>query len=230
MPCLRTVCRAFWAAAGPSKGKQIEPALLIRSSQRVAEWAWEQPAFRTAAGEGVSRACAELGRLSLLDRALAQRNDNLAFEKDLWIGAGKGGHGHILKWLLDRAARLSRGDATQLKLAGGCIGEGACYLADVLRANVTVTSLDLCNSGVSDVGAMHLASALHANSTLTSLDLSFNHIGLEGIQHLACALCSNITLKKVDLRSNRVVHTTRIASSQDLMRKAWQHAIADLQL
>jgi hypothetical protein len=115
VPCLRGVCRALRVAASP-RSEGVSPGLIFRSGPTVAAWAWEQPAFRDAAGCGLSRACAELGYCDLLERVLAHRNDTRAFDSNLWARAGEAGHVLLLQRLLGRAARLTRGDATQLNL------------------------------------------------------------------------------------------------------------------
>jgi hypothetical protein len=117
---------------------------MVRSGPSVAAWAWAQPAFRAAAGDGVTLACAQLENLDLLERVLGHRNDTRAFDRELWIGAGEAGHAPVLQWLLARAARLSAGDATQLDIRHGEMrGEGALHLASALRADTTLTSLNL---------------------------------------------------------------------------------------
>ncbi|KAJ1637484.1 hypothetical protein T492DRAFT_859893 [Pavlovales sp. CCMP2436] len=175
VPCSRAVCRAFRAAARARAGERVPTERIIRSGPSVAAWAWAQPAFRAVAGSGMALLCAELGHLDLLERVLAHRNDNLTYERDLWIGAGEAGHAHILQWLLDRAARLSRGCATRL---------------------------DLKNCEMEDEDMLHLASALRADTTLISLDLSFHYFGDRGVNHLTCALAANGTLTTLNMLSN----------------------------
>ena len=48
---------------------------------------------------------------------------------------------------------------------------GATQLAECMRVNGTLTSLDLGYNGIVDAGAMQLAECLRVNATLTSLYL-----------------------------------------------------------
>ncbi|CAF1129205.1 unnamed protein product [Rotaria sordida] len=68
---------------------------------------------------------------------------------------------------------------------------GAQYLAEALRNNKTLTTLNLWGNEIKDAGAQHLADALRNNTTLTTLDLVDNQIGDAGAEHLADALANN---------------------------------------
>ncbi|KAJ1632221.1 hypothetical protein T492DRAFT_868687, partial [Pavlovales sp. CCMP2436] len=234
VPCFRAVCRAFQAAARARAGEQVLPARVIHSGPSVAAWAWAQPAFRTAAGEGVAFACAQIGNLDMLERVLDHRNDFKVYDYNLWIGAGEAGHTHVLQWLLGQAAMLSTGNATELDLFDCSIGdEGMLYLASALRAdttlaslnvlrnklteaadamllafelrvNATVSQLDLRYNDIGAIGAQHIAEALKLNATVTQLVLFDNFIGAIGAQHIAEALKVNATVIQLDLRSNDI--------------------------
>ncbi|KAL9965588.1 hypothetical protein ACROYT_G029409 [Oculina patagonica] len=77
-------------------------------------------------------------------------------------------------------------------------------LAEALKVNATVTSLDLSFNNVSDQGAASLAEALKGNITLTRLDLSDNNIYDDGAADLAEALKANTNLTRLDLTDNRI--------------------------
>ena len=63
---------------------------------------------------------------------------------------------------------------------------GAALLADALRVNVALTSLDLACNSIDHAGATQLAECLRdSNSTLKSLGLKRNHIGCEGATSMA---------------------------------------------
>ena len=89
---------------------------------------------------------------------------------------------------------------TSLDLSGNDIGAaGATQLAQCLRVNATLTNLVLpCNS-IGDAGATQLAECLRINSTLTSLDLWCNYIGAAGAMQLAECLRVNTTLTSLSL-------------------------------
>ena len=62
-------------------------------------------------------------------------------------------------------------------LWGCCIGvAGATQLAECLRVNATLTSLDLSVNNIGALGATQLAECLRVNTALTRLNLSGNGI------------------------------------------------------
>ncbi|KAF9140378.1 hypothetical protein BGX30_006609, partial [Mortierella sp. GBA39] len=72
-------------------------------------------------------------------------------------------------------------------------------LADALKTNSTLTTLDLGNNSIEYERVKALAEALKANSTLTTLYLRRNSIGDNGAKSLAEALKINSTLTTLDL-------------------------------
>eukprot|EP00434_Breviolum_minutum_P000510 symbB.v1.2.000443.t1/scaffold32.1/size405148/16 len=80
--------------------------------------------------------------------------------------------------------------------------EGAKVLAQALQLNSILTGLHLIGNIIGDEGAKALAEGLKQNSTLTLLYLSNNNIGPEGAQALAEALQQNSTLTSLDLIGN----------------------------
>jgi Ran GTPase-activating protein (RanGAP) involved in mRNA processing and transport len=72
-------------------------------------------------------------------------------------------------------------------------------LAESLRVNATVTSLDLCASRIGAPGATQLADCLRTNATLKSLSLGYTEIGDAGVTQLAKCLRVNTTLKSLNL-------------------------------
>ncbi|KAJ1639957.1 hypothetical protein T492DRAFT_584373 [Pavlovales sp. CCMP2436] len=189
-PCFRAVCRAFRAAARARTGEQVSPGSLVRSAgPSVAAWAWAQPAFRAASGDGVIHACVHRARAPhLLECVLAHRDDNVAYDRDLWKRAGDAGHAHVLQWLLDRAARLLPGDVTRLDFNDcGTRDEDMPHLASALRADTTLTEVDFSHNGITDEGAQHLADALATNATLTDISVLGNDLTEEGVRALVAA-------------------------------------------
>ncbi|KAG0334005.1 hypothetical protein BG000_008716 [Podila horticola] len=94
---------------------------------------------------------------------------------------------------------------TTLDLMRNSIGDtGAQALAEALKTNSTLIALDLQNNSIGDSGAQALAEALETNSTLTTLELKVNSIGDIGAKALAQALKINLSLTTLDLRRNKI--------------------------
>ncbi len=91
-----------------------------------------------------------------------------------------------------------------LNLSGNRITDvGAWFLADVLTENKSSLSvLNLSANRITYVCTPSLAEMLKTNTSLRSLDLSFNNISSEGVEHLADSLKYNHTLRflRLDLR------------------------------
>ncbi|KAF9352239.1 hypothetical protein BGX26_009906 [Mortierella sp. AD094] len=94
---------------------------------------------------------------------------------------------------------------TTLDLRSNSIGgNGAQALFETLKTNSTLTTLDLRSNSIGDNGAQVLSEALKTNSTLTTLDLENSSIGDNGAQALSEALKTNSTLTTLDLQSNMI--------------------------
>ncbi|KAF9390109.1 hypothetical protein CPB97_009911 [Podila verticillata] len=81
---------------------------------------------------------------------------------------------------------------------------GAQALAEALKTNSTLTTLDLQINKIGDKGAQELAETLKINSTLTTLDLQGNSIGGHGAQALSEALKINSTLTTLEFQDNKI--------------------------
>ena len=77
-------------------------------------------------------------------------------------------------------------------------------LANALRGNNTVITLDLYNNQIGDAGAASLGQGLAGNSTLTKLNLARNQIGDAGAASLAASLKGNSTLSHLYLNDNQI--------------------------
>lgn len=77
-------------------------------------------------------------------------------------------------------------------------------VAEVLKFNETLTSIDLSNNEIEEDRAKLIAEALKVNETLTSIDLSDNEIGEEGAKLIAEVLKENETLVSIDLSDNAI--------------------------
>ena len=69
--------------------------------------------------------------------------------------------------------------------------EGAVYLADALKVNTTLTSLNLSDNIIGKEGEAYLADALKVNTTLTSLNLYVNSLGNGGSERIGIGLKRN---------------------------------------
>merc|ERR1712096_569572 len=81
---------------------------------------------------------------------------------------------------------------TEVRAAGEGIGwQGAVALAEALKTNTTVQTIDLGSNRIGPEGAVALAEALKTNTTVQKIDLGSNSIGPEGAVALAEALKTN---------------------------------------
>ncbi|KAG0367076.1 hypothetical protein BGX24_003408, partial [Mortierella sp. AD032] len=86
------------------------------------------------------------------------------------------------------------------ELVTGSFGAWECEpLAEALKTNSILTTLNLKFKSIRSDGAKALAEALKTNSTLTTLDLQSNKIGDDGAKALAEALKTNSTLTTLNL-------------------------------
>ncbi|KAF9538509.1 hypothetical protein EC957_006683, partial [Mortierella hygrophila] len=103
------------------------------------------------------------------------------------------------------------------ELAPGSIGGKEFErLAEALKTNSTLTTLDLRSNSIGDNGAQLLSEALKTNSTLTILDLRSNSIWFKGFLALSEALRTNSTLATLDLRGNLIGDKVAQAVSEAL--------------
>ncbi|KAG0273875.1 hypothetical protein BGZ96_004618, partial [Linnemannia gamsii] len=87
--------------------------------------------------------------------------------------------------------------------SGSVGGKEFAALAEAIKTNSTVTTLNLERNSIGDNGAKALAEALTINSTLTTLDLNNNKIGFEGT--LTLIMASKIhSLTTLNLRCNLI--------------------------
>ncbi|KAL0239579.1 hypothetical protein GEMRC1_009687 [Eukaryota sp. GEM-RC1] len=75
---------------------------------------------------------------------------------------------------------------------------------ELLKFNVTITSIDLDSNHIGDEGARTLADALKVNTTVTIVNLASNSIGLEGARALEEALKVNTAVKNICLSYNSI--------------------------
>lgn len=91
---------------------------------------------------------------------------------------------------------------TSLNLSMNLLGDqGVQFIAEVLNTTALKT-LDISTNMIGDKGMRAIALALMDNKTLTSLNLDMNKIGDEGAVMMASALQKNTTLKYLNLSEN----------------------------
>ena len=95
--------------------------------------------------------------------------------------------------------------------------EGTQALAEALKTNTTLTSINLECINIADEGAQALAEALKTNTTLTSIYLDSNQIDDEGTQALAEALKTNTTLTSISLYDNSISGSENDEDSEALI-------------
>lgn len=119
------------------------------------------------------------------------------------VGIGSQASSVLAQLLAD--SRNCVGDAT-LDLAWHSIGlEGARNLAEGLRGNGKVTSLNLSCNSIGDGGALPLAAAIRAPGTaLRSLQLAQNRLGDPAAIALADMLQANATVEELALNGNEI--------------------------
>ncbi|KAF9309935.1 hypothetical protein BG003_009136 [Podila horticola] len=130
----------------------------------------------------------------------------------------------ILELIMDLSWECTRSDLEVLedalknsRLKGGLIrGKGFGWLAEALKSNLILTTLDLRYNSTGDSGAQALSEALKTNSTLIALDLPNNSIGGIGALALSEALKTNSTLTTLALENNSIGENGALALSEAL--------------
>jgi len=111
------------------------------------------------------------------------------------------------KYDIELIAEILKKNNTLLSLNLDCneIGdEEAKAIAEALEQNNTLTSVNLGDNNIGINGLKALAASLTHNTTLTSLNVWGNDIDAEGAKVLAGALKKNNTLKSLDLRDSNI--------------------------
>jgi hypothetical protein len=82
--------------------------------------------------------------------------------------------------------------------------KGAPALADALKVNTSVTTIDLWSNQIGNKNTATLADALKINKSVTAINLYYNGIGVEGASALADALKVNTSLTRINLGYNEI--------------------------
>ena len=88
--------------------------------------------------------------------------------------------------------------------------------AAMLKANQSLTRVNIANCNISDDGTEYLADGLINNKTLKQLNMSDNQVGDNGTIAMATALLHNKTLKQLNISRNPVGDSGAIAMAEVL--------------
>ncbi|CAE7246177.1 Nlrc3 [Symbiodinium sp. CCMP2592] len=113
-----------------------------------------------------------------------------------WTGKQCKGMEGLASWLVDVNSNL-----TTLQCSSLSSWE---VLAEALKINRKITTIDLKGIDMGDQGAKAIAGALTVNCTVTSILLHWNQIGDEGAKAIAEMLMVNRTVARVALCSNNI--------------------------
>jgi Ran GTPase-activating protein (RanGAP) involved in mRNA processing and transport len=89
-------------------------------------------------------------------------------------------------------------------------------LAEALKGNKSLISLNLSGNKIGDVGVLEIARALATNTTLKELNLAKNLVGYVGALEIARALATNTTLQRLNLSENLVENEGAAAIAEAL--------------
>ena len=161
----------------------------------------------------------------LPDALLVFVMDFLRYDFKCWaslLGTCKYVHSHHvdnlveLKMLWEKAQSIQCSDRgkralynsyfyTTINLQGENVdAEGAKYVAEALKVNISLTEIDLNLNNIGAEGAKYVAEALKVNTSLTKIYLSSNNIGDEGAKYVAEALKVNTSLTEIGLDDNDI--------------------------
>ena len=104
--------------------------------------------------------------------------------------------GPVLCQMLQRNKTLTELD---LSWNRGVSDTGAFFIAEGLKLNTSLRTLQLRDCGISAEGAKFISGALEINTSLEVINLSYNELGHTGVGYLANALKQNDCLKKLHL-------------------------------
>lgn len=78
------------------------------------------------------------------------------------------------------------------------------FIAETLKVNTPMSTLDLTNCGIGPLACQHLGEALEVNGALGTLRLGHNSFGLTGAKALAAVLRADNVLQVLDLTGNDI--------------------------
>ncbi|KRW99164.1 hypothetical protein PPERSA_07407 [Pseudocohnilembus persalinus] len=113
----------------------------------------------------------------------------------------------------------------RLEMEGNQLGPNSCKsLAELLRENQTIRSVDIENNNVTNNGRdtqsfIELCRALEQNNTLLSLNLTNNNLNAECGDALERLLEKNTTLIMVDVDQNKDLNIQQVRNIQEYLRR-----------
>jgi len=100
---------------------------------------------------------------------------------------------------------LKSKDCVEADLYGKNMGDDeAKQVAEWLKGNKTLTTLNVGWNNIGADGAGRIADALLSNSSLTTLNVGWNNIGDDGAGRIADALQTNTTVTSLNLHNNNI--------------------------
>lgn len=121
---------------------------------------------------------------------------SLGFNRE--IGVRDSGYSRI------EAKMMQQRGSASLNLADSFLGDEGCEaVAQFIKENPGVISLDLRGNGITSTGLASLSSCLGSRSGLRSISLEWNNIG-DDLTPFAEALIKNYSIQVLDLRNNRI--------------------------
>ena len=123
------------------------------------------------------------------------------------VGREDAGYGwHTSSRGMEILRRMSENDPTltQWSVRHQIGDAGAAALAEALKVNKSLTTLDFSQNSIGDAGAAAIAEALNMNKSLTTLYISRNSIGDAGAAAIAEALKVNKSLTTLNVSYNRI--------------------------
>ena len=116
---------------------------------------------------------------------------------------------------------MTNSSLTKLMLSGGVINESMPLIAEAVKHNKTLLSLNLDSNFAKDISIECLTEMIKENNTLKSLSLQDNHFHEEGIKCLYdAAKHYNQSLFQLNLHNNFGSHKTLEKIDKALTRKA----------
>lgn len=102
---------------------------------------------------------------------------------------------------------------------------GVVAIADLLRANSTVSEVQLHNNSITDEGVATICEALTDNTSVVKLDLSHNSLGPTAVQHIHKVFV--VSKKKMFLTNieqllsvNRTIRTVDVSGNEEIVEGA----------
>ncbi|MEQ2215668.1 hypothetical protein XENOCAPTIV_004123 [Xenoophorus captivus] len=116
---------------------------------------------------------------------------------------------------------------THLRSNNSIGSKGAKFLAEALKMNQALISINFQNNSIAEEGAQAIAEVLQCNRKLVSLNMRKNTVGVGGAKKFAEALKTNRTLTKLILCSNQLGDKGTVALAEAL---TFNHTLLSLQL